>query len=330
MSPNIKAHDAPVLILNYNGWDDTSRLVEHLSNEGHRLWVIDNGSPIARGEQFRSDFPHVSYISLGRNWGWAGGYNRAIQMIRKPEDDCVYILNNDAIPEPGAIDHAVETLRSHPHAAAVGSVLLTNGGASVFYDGKFWYEERSASCLGSGVDLVDRIHGGGFALRLSAFDAVGDFHEPYFLYHEENEWCLRAGRAGYSFYVDLSSRIVHEGGASDTNSNRTYYLVRNRFLAMKRGFPIDDMSTSAGSLIDWDLRASRYLPLEDRRATIDGLIDGVSGKFGQRAKATRSEFSRTFHTWILQIRALPFRTRRRLRSFKHAVTRGRIHRLQSG
>ena len=281
----------PVLILLYNGWDDLIGLAPRLIAEGLDVWVIDNKSPIDRSAELLRAVPEVNYLPLENNWGWAGGYNRGIAHVQgKTGAEYVYILNSDGIPNPGAIESAVNRLSQTPNAAAMGSVMLTHGGEEVFFDGKFRYEPRLASDVPLDLIETNRIHGGGFALNLKAFDRVGPFYEPFFLYHEESEWCARAVKAGLKFYVDGSSRVLHEGRGSDVNSNTEYYLTRNRYLARRLGYPLDDASRRLDTLVWADLIASRDRGA--REAILDGVIDGLTARWGKRPDKPRPRIVR--------------------------------------
>jgi hypothetical protein len=273
----------PVLILNHRGWNDTIALARRLwPEQGTNLWVVDNGSPVDRSAELLAAVPGIGFLALGRNWGWAGGYNRAIARLRG--EDAVFLLNNDALPEPGAIGRAVAALRTRPGTAAVGCALLTGDGGRVLFDGTFRHPPDGTpgplAALPAGPVPARSVHGAAFALSLAAWDAVGPFHEPYFLYHEESEWCLRARAAGWALAVHGGARVRHDGGGSD-RGDRDYYLARNRYLALRRGLPLARSATTTGALVDQDLRDARRCPSR-RAAVLQGAADGVAGRFGQR------------------------------------------------
>lgn len=304
--------DAPVLILNYGGWDDTMALVARIATECSNIWVIDNKSPVDRGAELIARHPHIHYLPLDKNWGWAGGYNRAIDHVRRRGPiDAVYILNNDALPEPGAIARAIRRLRERPKTAAVGSVMLSGDGRHALFDGLFRNPPINATDVGPDPVTARRIHGGGFALNLAAFDAVGPFHEPYFLYHEESEWCLRAVAAGWSFLVDGSSRVRHDGGASDVNQNRQYYLTRNRYLAFRRGFPLSEHDRSIRAMMEWDYQDMIWQPAV-RGAILHGMADGLAGRFGPR-QTGRPTLARSLMMARLQLQQVAFRAKHKVR-----------------
>lgn len=273
----------PVLMLVYNGWDDVFSGLAAMQPWLEDLWLIDNGSTIDRIAEVRLAFPQVRIISTGSNLGWAGGYNLALKTVAAEGYETAYLLNSDAILRQGAVDQAIATLDANPDAAAVGSMMLHRNGTRAFFDGDWhWDADQSAPGLREDVREVRTIHGGGFALNMAAFREVGQFHEDYFLYHEETDWCLRATSAGWRLLVDCRSRVDHEGEGSSTGFNRLYYIARNRFLAKQRGIQLRDRAESSFSIIEFEILGSAGKSHSERGAVINGLIDGLRGRFGQR------------------------------------------------
>ena len=274
----------PILMLNYGGWADTMAGLAAMASDRARIWLIDNASPEDRTAEVASAFPEVRIVRMERNWGWAGAYNRAIAMAARDGNDAVYILNNDAVLHPDTVAAALASLFADPRLAAVGSLMLQDGGDTVFFDGEWHFHNavRRASDAHRELRAVRSVHGGGFALKLAAFDDVGPFHEDYFLYHEETDWCLRARDKGWGIAIDGRSRVDHEGRASNTGFNTNYYMARNRFLAMRRGVALRDVAETPLSIAEYEYIEARAAGLAQRVAITNGLLDGWRGRFGPR------------------------------------------------
>ena len=272
-------------MLNYGGWDDTMTALSAMGQDRRHVWLIDNASPQDRSAMIAAAFPEVRIITMERNWGWAGAYNRAIALASAEGHPAVYILNNDAVPHPDAVASALESLFSDSLIAAVGSLMLQHGGQSVFFDGDWYFHGGGLPVAQAHHDLrlVRSLHGGGFALKLAAYTDVGPFHEDYFLYHEETDWCFRAQAKGWTIAIDGRSRVDHEGGASNLGFNSSYYMARNRYLAMRRNILLRDRQETRLSIAEYEYIGSLGAPLSQRVAITSGLIDGWRGKFGQRA-----------------------------------------------
>ncbi len=279
----------PVVILNYNGWNDTFASVARMLGYVDEIWVVDNGSAQDRCAEVVALSPKVRTLRHPRNLGWAGGYNRALRALAREGWDAAYLLNNDAVLEPGALEQAARLLRADRSLAAVGSAILTDEGRKVWFDGSY-HADKAVSELEPGVSAARTLNGAGFALNLAAFDALGPFHEAYFLYHEEADWFCRAWRAGWSLLVNRSSWVHHAREGSDQNFNARYYRLRNRFLASRRGVWLGDGPERWRGALRTVVRALATPDPHARRAAADALLDGVRGRFGPRpASRNRGE-----------------------------------------
>ena len=73
-----------IVILNWNG---AKMLREYLptvlnySRDEATVYVADNASTDESLELLRSEFPECKLIVLDKNWGFADGYNKALQQI---------------------------------------------------------------------------------------------------------------------------------------------------------------------------------------------------------------------------------------------------------
>ncbi|KAA6331340.1 N-acetylglucosaminyl-diphospho-decaprenol L-rhamnosyltransferase, partial [termite gut metagenome] len=85
-----------VVILNWNGGEMLFRFlpsVLHWSTmPGVEICVADNGSTDQSVQILQEHFPSVRLILLGENFGYAGGYNRALKQI---DSEYVVLLNSD-------------------------------------------------------------------------------------------------------------------------------------------------------------------------------------------------------------------------------------------
>lgn len=279
----VNQSQCPVLILNYNGWDDTIACITAMQSHIDNIWLIDNASPVNRLAEVKGRFPSVRQLVMPDNLGWAGAYNRAIAVAASEGHNAVYLLNNDAVARPGAVEAALTTLRGSEDIAAVGSMMLDNGGTRAFFDGDWhWDRTMAAASLRDDVREVRSLHGGGFAIKLLAYDTIGPFFEGYFLYHEETDWCLRASTAGWRIMVDCASRVDHEGEGSSVGSSRLYYIARNRFLAKRRGIHLRDREETNFSIVEYEFFEAAGHNFAARVAITEGLIDGLRGRFGRR------------------------------------------------
>jgi GT2 family glycosyltransferase len=112
---------------------------------------------------------------------------------------------------------------------------------------------------------VDWVAGASMIIRHSVFTAIGLMDEGYFLYFEEVDFCLRAGRNGISCWYVPESRVMHIAGQSSDLTKRdaqpprtpSYWFASRRRYFMKnyglRGAILADLGFIA-SYAFWRVR----------------------------------------------------------------------------
>jgi len=171
----------------------------------------------------------VRFVPLAHNFGWAGGYNRALDIAVNENHAYGYLLNNDTTVTAGFLHRAMSCLDDK--TASVGSQILESNGSSVKFDGDYYNPGQKKYQPQKGCAEVGDVNGAGMLISLRAFEKVGPFDERFFCYGEEKEWCHRASRLhGYRLCVSLDSVVMHECEGSDLNANALYYRTRNQFL----------------------------------------------------------------------------------------------------
>lgn len=184
---------------------------------------------------------NATIVRTRANVGFAGAVNLAAGRAR---GELLVLLNDDAEPEPGWLEHLVELALRRPGAAAVGSkVLLTDGtiqeaGSVVWSDGwtftvgrglpgttkRFDYERRVDYC--SGCSLL---------VRRRDFEEVGGLDETYYpAYFEDADLCLKLAAAGREVWFQPRSVVVHRESASTRSGYRQFLLDRNHELFAAR------------------------------------------------------------------------------------------------
>jgi GT2 family glycosyltransferase len=141
--------------------------------------------------------------------------------------------------------------------------------------------------------LVDFVPGAAMLVRRGVFEDVGLLPEEWFLYFEETDFCVRAGRAGWKVAVDTGARAVHRFGSADGLPSEVlvYYFVRNRLLFGERftDVPFEALLADLeGFVASWRRRVRERKPdwlgrfeelvalaTADARAGVTGKRDGV-------------------------------------------------------
>ena len=286
---------AAIVIVNWNGWQDTLACIQSCKAQEYpdfRIIVVDNGSADDSLGRIRDAFPEVRLIGTGANLGFAGGNNVGIRVALDEGAAYVWLLNNDTVIEPGALAALVEACAADPLVGAAGSKIT-------YYDRQdvLWYAGGEITKEGHtrhrGLDEPDRglydvteetdfITGCSLLVTAEAFEQVGLMNEQYFLYWEETELDWRMRAAGFKLMYVPQSVVRHKVAGSLGESweeRQTEYLVRNMLLFHQRNIPDRLPAVYARAVRDgfWHLAHRRF---NYARATFSGIWRFSIGSFG--------------------------------------------------
>lgn len=79
---------------------------------------------------------------------------------------------------------------------------------------------------------VDYISGSMMATHKNVWEKIGGFYEPYFMYYEDVDYCVRAKKDGFPL-----RQITIDGFKHSAHENN-YYLARNHLLFVLRNAPL--------------------------------------------------------------------------------------------
>ena len=203
--------------------------------------VVDNASTDGSPEMVEREFPDVRLIRLDENRGFSGGNNVGLEDLAA---DHAFLLNSDALCEPGAIDALVAYADAHPDAGMIGPKVLNPDGSLQFscrrwptpsaglfrnvWVGRFFPGNRPAADYlmrdfdHASVRDVDWLSGCALFVTRKCIEAIGLLDgETFFFYCEDMDWCLRAHQAGFGVRYVPGSTVIHKiGGSSDRVADR--------------------------------------------------------------------------------------------------------------
>lgn len=242
-----------IVTLNWNGFEDTSELLESLfriTYPNFRIIVIDNNSENDEAMKLENIYlGKARIIKNKKNLGFAGGNNVGIKYSLEEEADYILLINNDTVVNPDFLEILVSKMLTDERIGIVAPRIN-------YYDEpqKIWSDGgRISSLRGSGfansdkieteVDCLDRevsfVSGCCMLIKCEVFLKIGLFDENYFLYLEDADLCLRAIRAGFKIYIVPTSKIFHKVNSSTKVNNSSlplYYTTRNRLYFKRKNF----------------------------------------------------------------------------------------------
>lgn len=237
-----------VLIVNWNTRELLAaclRSIERFpSQEPTEVIVVDNASKDDSAAMVADKFPDIKLIANAKNVGYAAGNNDA---FAHATGEWLLTLNPDTELTEGALDVAVEKLRSHPKVGVV-AVRLRHP------DGRTQASVRGFPTLRG---LVSDLFGGNGPYRLSDFDydreqpapqpmgtflmfrrealaAIGSterpFDEGFPIFFNEVDLLYRLEKSGWSCLYSPDAAIIHHGGESTKQVRKSMIWESHRSL----------------------------------------------------------------------------------------------------
>ncbi|MCD6429446.1 glycosyltransferase family 2 protein [bacterium] len=246
-----------IIILNYNGWQDTIECLESVLRNNYpnyQVIVVDNGSADDSVEWIREKFPHLTLIETGRNLGYAGGNNIGIKKALENGAKYILIVNNDTkIINPEFVTQMVDVMESDSTIGILGPKVLNFKGQ---IQDTILYIPTLSNCLRGSFRLrfkvkksrnycvtqsVDAVSGVCWFIRSDTINTVGLLDEDYFMYVEEQDYCYRVKKAGWKImYYPVESVLHKKGSGDEVDKERIYrqyiFARRNLVLFLRKHF----------------------------------------------------------------------------------------------
>ncbi|MBQ9254158.1 MAG: glycosyltransferase family 2 protein [Bacteroidales bacterium] len=246
-----------VVILNWNGREKgllekyLPSVVKYSSNA--EVWVVDNHSEDDSLQFIKENFVTVKTIALDKNYGFTGGYNRALFQI---DADYFVLLNDDVEVTFKWIKPIIDLMEKDETIAVCQPKLLS------FKDKKkFEYAGAAGGyidylgypfCAGRIFEHIEQdkgqynttreifwATGAAMFVRAEIFKSFNGLDEDFFAHMEEIDFCWRVKNAGYKVMYCPDSTVYHYGGATlnKVNPKKTYLNFRNNLLLLYKNLP---------------------------------------------------------------------------------------------
>lgn len=249
-----------VVILNWNGRDMLERflpkVVEYSRDEAD-VWVADNASTDASMLYLETHCPMVKTIVLEQNFGFAEGYNRALQQI---DAEYFVLLNSDVEVTHHWLTPLVECMDRQPDVAACQPKLLAEADHDAFeYAGAcggFIDKYGYPFCRGRVFDTVESDRGqydypedllwatgACMMVRAADYKRAGGLDARFFAHNEEIDLCWRLRIMGRRVVCVPESNVFHVGGGTlpKGNPRKTFLNFRNNLTMLYKNLPDNEL-----------------------------------------------------------------------------------------
>jgi GT2 family glycosyltransferase len=299
-----------IVILNYNGAQLLAQFLPGVvaNASGAEVIIADNASTDGSVAWVKQNFPQVKLIVLNQNYGFCGGYNRALREVRS---DYYLLLNSDIEVTKGWLDPLVKVLDADAGVAAVQPKILSYhqrekfehaGAGGGFIDGLGY-----PFCRGRIFDHVETDHGqyndaipvfwssgACMLIRAKSFHQFGGFDEDFFAHMEEIDLCWKLHRDNQRVQYCGDSTVFHVGAGT-----LAYGSPQKVYLNFRNGLYLLFRHLSAGTLIT-------RMPLRAMLDAVAAIRFVLSGEWASGAAVVRAhvEFFLTLGREIKKRRAL--------------------------
>ena len=244
-----------VVILNWNGKTFLEQflpsVVKHTKNA--KVIVADNCSTDDSIAFLKNNFPTVKIVVLDKNYGFAGGYNKALKQI---ESQYYVLLNSDVEVTENWLEPMEELLENDSSIVACQPKIKDQkkkthfeyAGASGGFIDKYGYP----FCRGRIFDELEEdinqyndsteifwASGAALFIRAEEYHNIGGLDEFYFAHMEEIDLCWRLKNQGHKIMSCPSSTVYHVGGGTlnKINPKKTFLNFRNSLLTLHKNLP---------------------------------------------------------------------------------------------
>jgi riboflavin kinase/FMN adenylyltransferase len=290
-----------VVILNYNGKELLDKFLPFVlaaQYANYDVIVADNGSTDGTMdfilEKNLDGLPNyyghqrIRAIDLKENYGFALGYNKALERLQEEKTYKYFVLlNSDVEVRKEWLLPLIELMESDNTIAAVQPKIRAYQKRKYFeYAGAVggWIDVLGYPiCRGRVFEKVERdrkqyddvseiawASGAAMVIRADLYAKFGGLDADFWAHQEEIDLCWRMRRAGYKIMVEPRSVVFHVGGGTleYENPKKTYLNFRNNLYLLFKNEPV--------------LKLMWLLPL---RLMLDGVV-GVRFLFKQQWKQT--------------------------------------------
>ncbi len=299
---------AAIITVNYNGEQDVFDCLQSLYKLSLRdisltIYVIDNHSKKENTYHLEetlktfTDPKQIKTVLLknAENLGFSGGNNVGIREAVSAGNEYSILLNNDTYVAKDLVEKLILAADAHGDAGIIAPKIYFAPGYEYHKDrysekekGKvIWYAGGIMdwkNLIGShrGVDEVDHgqfddeelthsATGCCMLIKREVIKKIGLLDEKYFMYFEDNDFSMRAKKAGFAILYTPKPVVWHKNASSSGGSGsqlQEYYLTRNRLLF---GINYAPLRTKI-SLIKESFRLLQKGSLWQKRGVIDFYI----------------------------------------------------------
>jgi len=246
-----------VVILNWNGKKYLEKflpaLFENTNPDLAEIIVADNASKDDSIAFLKENYPNTKRIILDENYGFAGGYNKALAQLKHKY---YLLLNSDVEVTPNWIEPLYDLMENDKQVYACQPKLNSFSDPSMFEyagaAGGLMDKYGFAFCRGRVFNTTEKDEGqhdspldvfwatgASLMVRSDMYWKAGGLDDDFFAHMEEIDLCWRLKLLGGRVVCEPKSVVYHVGGGTLDASNpfKTYLNFRNNLSILYKNLP---------------------------------------------------------------------------------------------
>lgn len=242
-----------IILLNYNGYDETVDCVRSLLCSTYNYYsiiIVDNNSPDRSGKKLKNLYEANSKINVllnTENKGFSAGNNVGIKYALEKGYDAILLINNDTVVASDFLQILVNETTDFDQFAIYTckikyyydtDLIWYAGGDYSFVKGSAYHfgaMELDDGRFDSSID-VGFICGCCMYMSSKVIERIGLLPEEYFLYSEDLDYSLNARNNNIRLHYIPGAVIYHKVSASSSKISNIsqFYIIRNRFYLIRK------------------------------------------------------------------------------------------------
>jgi GT2 family glycosyltransferase len=250
---NFMAKKAGIVLLNYNGSEDTLACVASLENinyDNYEIIVVDNASTDGSFEKLKKELGNKhTLLDSKRNGGFAYGNNIGIKHGLNNGAAYILLLNNDTVVEPDFLLKLIETAENNETAGIItGKILYESQRDKIWYGGGEinWKRFHGVHYTNNSKDnfsnqdsatAITFASGCLMLIKREVFEKLGLLPEEYFMYYEDVDFCAKVCDRGYSVMYNPQCVIYHKINSAmgeEASAFKVEWDTRSRLIFMRK------------------------------------------------------------------------------------------------
>ena len=246
-----------IIIITYNSQHTIEKclrsVLESKDNFEKRIYLIDNNSTDNTRDliiKYEAN-PNIKITFNRENTGFAGGINQGFELSGDFAPDFYFLLNPDAEVTPDCLSQLIMTAKKDTSLGLIAPKIIDPVTQKSWFDGGRidWLRFRAVHDKNYASE-TQFLTGCALLIRKEVIQKIGNFDENFFLYYEDDDYSLRALKAGFKLkmvgealcYHSESQSFLHSSNSSvhsrHPSRSKDYHLTKSAMIFFRKHYPV--------------------------------------------------------------------------------------------